>query len=159
MWLNLVGSWVPRTSPHPKDTIRTPPMLEVACIRSRTSSDTFLSRGKRFPPAFLANLRWLRPGRLLLFHCLGHRASTASHQSLAMRFVRRAVVASMQRMQSHLPAVQSALRREGTLSESAGPGVWVGTPLARPSVLLTMVAPLRSAGRVRFPRGLIYMAS
>ena len=28
LWLNLVGSWVPiRTSPHPRDTIRTPPML------------------------------------------------------------------------------------------------------------------------------------
>jgi len=53
LWLNIVGSWVPRTSPHPKDTIRTPPMLEVARIRSRTSSDTFLSR---FPP-FLANLK------------------------------------------------------------------------------------------------------
>ena len=50
LWLNLVGSWVPRTSPHPRDTIRTPSMLEVARIRSRTSSDTFLSR---FPPFFL----------------------------------------------------------------------------------------------------------
>ena len=50
LWLNLVGSWVPRTSPHPRDTIRTPPMLEVARIRSRTSSDTFLSR---FPPFFI----------------------------------------------------------------------------------------------------------
>ena len=68
-----------------------------------------------------------------------------------MRFVRRAVVASMQRMQSHLPAVQSALRRGRTLSESAGPGVWVGTPLARPSVLLAMVAPLWSAAASDFP--------
>ena len=27
LWFNLVGSWVPRTSPPPRDTIRTPPML------------------------------------------------------------------------------------------------------------------------------------
>ena len=46
----------------------------------------------------------------------------------------------------------------GVLLESAGPGVWAGlqAPLARPTVFLAMVAPLRSAGRVSSPRGLIH---
>jgi len=47
--------------------------------------------------------------------------------------------------------------RWGTLLESTGPGVWVGAPLSRPSVLQAMVAPLWSgAHRVSStPRGLI----
>ena len=44
----------------------------------------------------------------------------------------------------------------GTLLESVGPGVWVGTPVvSHPTVILAMVAPLRSPHRVSSTRGLI----
>ena len=81
-----------------------------------------------------------------------HRGTTASPQSLEMLSVRRAVVASAEGAESSASSSVCS-PSGGTPYCRTQVQVCGRAPLARPTVLLAMIAPLRSTPGVSPPRG------